>query len=389
MSEAASEDALQNFLAFREENLGLDPQKLVMKWAQDPMRKRWAEALQVERRLRGKLPEAWFEQGFQCHQSKWAEQCSSFTTARFKSMWLRPNGNLYDLTGGLGIDSIAFALRGLAVHYTELDAELASLSAANFRCLQLNIQVQQGDGLQLLPKQIPSNTYVYLDPDRRPDERSGKRSRSLDQMSPNWDSIQDKMPLGGHWLIKLSPLHDLQEIIRRMGKACTLHLLEHQGECKEVLLEWHEEITRTTVHVHEVEGKWNAVQWPSSAIGKQPHSFAESPKQYLYDPSPAMNKSMAWDALADAFGLEKIAPNTHLYTADQLLTAFPGRIFQVTESLHKKNRPIAASIISKNFGTSAEELRKSWKLQEDEEVFVICFRDQKHQRLQLLSKRLR
>lgn len=389
MSEAFEEDTLINFLHFRKENQLADPKKLLIKYGADPLRKPWAEALQVESRLHSKLPSEWFDKGFQCTRSKWAEQCSSLATARYKANWLKAQSKLYDLTGGLGIDSIAFAQRGLEVHYTELDAELAALSTTNFQCLHLPIEVHQGDGLQSLPDVFPPNTYIYLDPDRRPDAATAQRSRSLDAMSPTWDAIYQKMALGGHWLVKLSPLHDLQEIIRRMGKACSLHLLEHLGECKEVVMEWHEDMSQPIVQVHEVDEKWKPIRWDAEAIGKQPSTFAKQPKRYLYDPAAAVNKSMAWEAIALGFQLEKIAPNTHLYTSDHFVKEFPGRVFQVTESLHKKNLPTAASIISKNFGSTAEALRKSWKMKEDEERFVICFRDRTHKSWQLLTKRLR
>jgi hypothetical protein len=60
-------------------------------------------------------------------------------------------------------------------------------------------------------------------------------------------------------------------------------------------------------------------------------SLAEftDPLTYLYEPNAAILKAGGFNSVARCFEVGKIAPNTHLYTSDQLIADFPGRVFKV------------------------------------------------------------
>jgi len=49
--------------------------------------------------------------------------------------------------------------------------------------------------------------------------------------------------------------------------------------------------------------------------------------QYLYEPNSSVMKSGAFNLVAERFGLKKLHKNTHLYTSNELMPDFPGRIF--------------------------------------------------------------
>ena len=103
--------------------------------------------------------------------------------------------------------------------------------------------------------------------------------------------------------------------------------------------------------------------------------------QYLYDPNTSILKAGAFKSVGEAIELKKLAINTHLYTSDQYIGDFPGRVWEVLEpNLNKKNigkllPSNNANIITKNYPQKPEELKKKLKVKDGGEYFVIGYRD--------------
>ena len=55
------------------------------------------------------------------------------------------------------------------------------------------------------------------------------------------------------------------------------------------------------------------------------------PLSYLYEPNVAILKAGAFKWIGQSYGLSKLAPNTHLYTSDQIHSTFPGRVFKIID----------------------------------------------------------
>ena len=90
-------------------------------------------------------------------------------------------------------------------------------------------------------------------------------------------------------------------------------------------------------------------------------------------------KSGAFKLISQRFAIDKLHVNSHLYTSDNLISDFPGRVFEVVgfapfnkkvkkELLRDVNE---ASVVTRNFPLSANELRKTLNLRESDENFVI------------------
>jgi hypothetical protein len=108
--------------------------------------------------------------------------------------------------------------------------------------------------------------------------------------------------------------------------------------------------------------------------------MADSVLQYLYEPHPALMKAGCFKLLTERFAVLKLHKNSNLYTSDQLVPDFPGRIFEVEgwAAYHKKIKQELladvdkASIAVRNFPLTVAELRKALKIGDGDEVYLFA-----------------
>ena len=108
--------------------------------------------------------------------------------------------------------------------------------------------------------------------------------------------------------------------------------------------------------------------------------LASEVQRFLYEPNVALMKGGCYKLLTQRYQVQKLHRNSHLYTSDQLIPDFPGRIFAV-EGWAPYNKKIKqallagiekASIATRNFPLSVAELRKTLKLADGDEVFLFA-----------------
>ena len=168
MSGPVGKEDLKGSLEFRSEHKGRADTELVLKHATNAQKKAWVHALISEQKLLSKLPNIWFEKGFFCPNTKAAEQCSSWATAQWKAQLAEGYSLVHDLTGGLGIDSLAFSQQVQKVRYREPNAELCFMAERNFRRLgKSQIKCANEAAESFLDRAYNDGELVYLDPDRR------------------------------------------------------------------------------------------------------------------------------------------------------------------------------------------------------------------------------
>ena len=90
-------------------------------------------------------------------------------------------------------------------------------------------------------------------------------------------------------------------------------------------------------------------------------------------------KGGAYNLIAQRYGLSKLSRNTHLYTSQQLVEIFPGRVFEIiahiplTQKAVKKIIPDGkAHVISRNYPIGASALQNQLHLKEGGDIFVIA-----------------
>ena len=97
------------------------------------------------------------------------------------------------------------------------------------------------------------------------------------------------------------------------------------------------------------------------------YQLADTVKNYIYEPNSAILKSGAFQLISEQYSIDKLHQHSHLYTSDQKINHFPGRIFKVRQVMDFSRKKLKqwgkqfpqANISVRNFPMSVEEIRKS------------------------------
>lgn len=315
------------------------------------------------------------------------EQCSSEVTALYKASLVHGEG-LVDLTGGFGIDCAFLATQFKTVTYIERQEELCELAMHNFPLLGLkHIRVQNGDGVEYL-QQMPAVDCIFLDPARR-NEHGGK-TVAISDCEPNAATLEKLLlEKGKQVMIKLSPMLDLSLAIRDMQHVSEAHIVSVNNECKELLLllrpgddspEIPSAMSQPIVCINFANQEIQRFVFTRKSEQATECSYTHEIGTYLYEPNASILKAGAFRSIASSFHLSKLHANSHLYTSNERIEKFPGRIFRITgySSLNKKelknilNGLDKANITTRNFPQSVAELRKRLKLTDGGDIYLFA-----------------
>lgn len=315
------------------------------------------------------------------------EQASSEATARHKAAILAADAPLQtvaDLTGGMGVDALAFAAVAAEVHYAERNEQLCSLMEHNSKALGLeNISVHRGDSLEWLASDGRHFDILFVDPARR--AATGRKVAAFEDCEP--DILQHLVLLRSRcrWLmVKASPMIDIDLACRQLGSVAAVHVVSVRGECKEVLF-----VCCGADAVAPPEPVIRCAALPAVAAAVPPFTRSEeaaaAPRygdavgSYLYEPDAALMKAGPFNLICQWMNLEKLAPNTHLYTADRLVDAFPGRTFRVLQEIKPSRKSVAeaipggkAHVVTRNYPVEAAALQRQLGLKEGGDLFVVA-----------------
>ncbi len=272
------------------------------------------------RKVARKLP-GWAAAGAEIPGSLALEQCSSSATAAYKAEVLHAAASRFprilDLTGGLGVDALAFSRIADQVDCFERDPALADAARRNFARLGAgNIRVRCETVAPDTP--LPDADLIFADPARR--DAAGRKVFLLEDCSPDilalLPTLLRKAPAV---LLKLSPMADLAMLARRLGPSLReIHIVEWDGEVKELLC--------------LLRGDSPGDGEPQIVLARLPDAclrmaaseeraaealFAAEirPGELLLEPAPVLRKAGAFNLPCARWGLRKLAPSTHLYLA--------------------------------------------------------------------------
>lgn len=344
---------------------------------------------------RTKIP-AWYNQKqilYPEHLS--LEQSSSEKSARYKAS-LCAGDSLADLTGGLGVDFSFMSRNYKTAVYVEKNEELANLATHNFEVLGLNhCNVVVGSAEDYL-QTMPVADTIYIDPARR--KKTGAKAISVEDCSPGLKEIGEILnEKARQVLIKLSPMLDISQALKILRFICEVHVVSVNNECKELLLMKPANVTCDDIVFHCVDIRdtetVNKYIFTQQKENTAKVVYADSIKKYLYEPNASVLKAGAFKAISEDYTIEKLHPNSHLYTSDRYENEFPGRRFIVEEIIPFKKKELKekltaiqkANITTRNFPLSVDEIRKRTKLKEggenyifattmnnDEKVLIVC-----------------
>ena len=220
---------------------------------------------------------------------------------------------------------------------------------------------------------VKKEVVVYLDPARR-DAHGGKVFR-IEDCEPNVIKILPSLrAISSTILIKFSPMLDITSALQSLGNEWDVHVVALHNEVKEIIFVTGNNRIHAVNILHEGNDQFSFTRSEEkSALC----AMADCICEYIYEPNAAIIKAGAFRLVSERYQLHKLDHNTHLYTADQLIEDFPGRVWKVIAQPIKNQRDIAAlgiqraAILTRNYPLTPEELRKKFKVQESDSHFLI------------------
>ena len=390
--------------------------------------------LEVRRKLRTKVPE-WYAVPSLVYPSRLSgEQCSSSETARYKASLIKrmvsggsvapqpslrdpsqrfegalppiiPRGSrpispadsasagrsderrdpsslrIADLTGGMGVDSWAFAEVAEEVLYNEMQEELAQATERNFKELGVenvrfrNGRVEPGRVAEVLDGFRPD--VIFLDPARRAED--GRKVFLIEDCQPDVLTLLPELFQASRFvLLKLSPMADITMTCKRLSHVREVHVVAAGGECKELLFlldrDWdgpHSTFVAESGSVMAVPGQTGNEGDAPVIPGEAPPVIPSEAKESffcLFEPGKALLKAGAFGLPSGRYGLTKLGTHTHLYVGEVVpeeLLPF-GKCFEILEILPLNNRTLKeagrrypqAEVTARNIPMTSDLLRK-------------------------------
>ena len=311
------------------------------------------------------------------------EQASSEATANFKANIV--HGNVLDASGGMGVDTAAFAKKANEVVYVERQQNLKEITAYNHAQLgYTNIQHILGDGLAYLNQAVSTFDFIYLDPARR--NAKGDKVLLFKDCEPN---VLDFLPMikgKSQLLLKTSPLLDLERANLELNGVDKIWVVCVKNEVKEILFLKSKDATMDPlIEIIDLNLKKSHLFSGTLEAEKRKLTRIEPISNFLYEPHPGLLKA-GFFKLVETENVFKLNSNTHLYSSKELDTKFPGKSFQVIETgpvdmswliKHLPNKQV--NISTRNFPGKPEDLRKKLKLSDGGDFTLFGYRNHLNQ----------
>ena len=356
----------EKFIGFVREHEGDDPARLLLsagRWPEIDV-PRAVRTIEARRKVREKIPSWHAHPELDYPSTLSLEQCSSEETARYKQAFVPAGGRVADLTGGLGVDSWALRQRAAELHYCERQPALCAAARHNFAALGAEITVHEGDGLDWLRSSEAHFDLIYLDPARR--DATAKRVYDIADCEPNLLEVNELLlSRAPRVLAKLSPMADIRRTLAQLPETRELHVVGAGGEVKELLVLLEARPGGESPQIVAADGDLHFSFTPEEESDAEVRQ-ATAIGAYLLQPAKVLRKAGAFRLLSARYSVAKLAPSTHLYTADAPVPDFPGKCLAVEEVLPWSNaarRELARrfprlELAALNFPVATDELRK-------------------------------
>lgn len=351
------------------------------------------EQIEGRQKSESKLP-SWFNtDGIVFPHKISIEQTSSEITAAYKAS-LISGDEIIDLTGGFGVDAYYYAKNFKSVIHCEMNETLSAIVAHNYSQLSAhNIECIAEDSESVLKNRTQRFDWIFIDPSRRSDVKG--KVFMLKDCTPNVPELIDYyLTFSNNILIKTAPILDIVAGFNELKFVKSIHIVAVDNEVKELLWEISAEnelpAVIHTVNIRANNSEYFRFNWKTN---KKTATYS-LPRKYVYEPNSAIMKSGGFDEVSIQFGLGKLHPNAHLYTADAIIQ-FPGRVFKITEIIpyQKKEMKAAlegrkANVTTRNFPESVEQIRKKWKISDGGELYCFFTTDLNNNKIVLLCSKI-
>ena len=321
------------------------------------------------------------------------EQASSEQMAKYKANLIE-GSSFADVTGGMGIDSYLLGQKMQHCQYVEPNKELYETTLYNFKTLGYNqCKCINTTAEHFLKINETVYDWLYIDPSRR---EEGNRKISITNYSPNIVELKDLLLAAGKKImIKLSPMQDISECISVMKHIEKIWVLSIKNDVKELLLQVGQE-KNNNPQITVVDLGNTSKSFSAQYVDRGTDISISTTKKYIYQPAAALVKSELHNKNADDSELQKLHPNTQLYTSDDLIKSYFGRVFLVKKIISsnkkeiKENLPnMKANVITKNYPLNPQELRSKLKIKAGGEAYVLAFTDGDNKKVLAICDRIK
>jgi ubiquinone/menaquinone biosynthesis C-methylase UbiE len=372
---------LQEFISTHEKD---DPVQLALKLAKEknPLVKEIVNQIKSRQKAKEKLPSFYNTPKIIYPEYISMEQCSSEKTAAFKAGYFRGK-TLIDLSAGFGVDALFLAKNFQEVILIEPNQELQEIVKHNYSCFGVNhAKFINSTAEDFLNSYKGKADCIYIDPSRR--TQTNQKAVLLSDYKPDVPKILDRLfEISQTILIKTAPLLDIQAALTELSCVAKVIVVSVNNDCKEVLYllikNFSEEPEVETVN-HKAKKK-QLFKFKYSSEKKCEVKFS-LPETYLYEPNSSVMKAGAFKTIADHFKLNKLHPNSHLYTSDQEISDFPGRIFKSEAVVKPDKKEISkylpegkANISLRNFKGTVQEFQKKMNIKDGGEKYLFATTD--------------
>lgn len=297
-----------------------------------------------------------------------------------------------DMTAGLGMDALGFARMGHLMTLCEINPAHAEALRHNFAPYP-SVKVVDGDSTTWLAEYYGEKfDVIFIDPARR--DASGGRVYNLHDCTPDITALLPMLQRNARLIVaKLSPMLDTTQTLRDLPGCSELHIVEENGECRELLAVIPSEGSKSpaeividkpqdgfTFRFIPSENGPEAVFVAPDILGGPYGSCSLHPGQYIVEPSSSLMKAGCFGRICHDFDLKMLAPNSHAFVSDKPVGAPIGIVSRITEifpfasgKLRAIGRKIgAAEVIARNLpGITSELLRKKLGVGESSERRVL------------------
>ena len=341
-----------------------------------------------------KLPTFYAHPGILYPDTLILEQCSSEEAADQKTHWSNDKV-VADLTGGLGIDTLAFSKTAKKVIYCEPDAVRCAAARHNFSILNIgNVEIQEGTAEETTQHLLDKTDIFYLDPSRRKED--GRKVFRIEDLSPNILELKERLlSRGATVLIKLAPMLDIREGLRQLPETMRVEVISRKDECRELLFHLSSSNDLPVVSCIDTGHPENTFTFQPEKEKTLPLPIGE-PEKYLFEPNAAIRKAGPWRSLCEKFGLKMLHPNSHLFTGPQIKDNFPGRTFIIDEVLPYKKEKIqevlaghSAQLVFYNFPVKPQDVSKTLKIKSGEPNYLFFTATESRRSVVLFTKRIK
>jgi 16S rRNA G966 N2-methylase RsmD len=365
--------------------INMDLKKLVFKKNITDIDKYAIRQARLRLKIKDKLPE--FAENFDLilPDDIHLEQCSSELTAKHKAELVGKGNKFCDLTSGFGVDSIYLSSNYKENTFVSYNEDLYKILLYNLNVLKINAEVINQKAEDVLDS-IDEYDLIYLDPDRR---NQGRRLFLLEEIEPNIVNILDELlEKSKRVMIKLSPFLEIEEIKRNLINIEQIRVVSVKNECKEILVVLSKDIAETKTYC-DIYRNSDFLQYE---VEQSQPVYTDTIGKYIYEPDSSFMKLKSFGYICKKFELKKIDLNTHLFTSDEFISNFPGKVIEFVEEIKLGRKLLEskgikqANIIARNYVDTPDELEKKLKIKQGSDNYLVCFKmDNKYK--SILGKR--